>query len=266
MVLKTYSMKQLFNIIAISAGFLLASCDKQALELTAQSSATVAFIHAAPTPPPQPPSLAPAVDILVDNQLANGSRRLSYGLVSAGGGVGNGGAYMPIAPGSRSIKLSPDSGKVNFINATLQFDAKKAYTVVAYDTLPVSGAQTLRAVQLTDDLTVPTGTNVHVRFLHLAPLAPAVDVTLLRTGSSPDSVTLTNRSYLGATPNAATLSAFTPIPGATAYTLRVKLAGTQTVVFTTSLGANLTSGRIVTLAAIGSARGQALGAMALRHY
>jgi len=111
-------------------------------------------------------------------------------------------------------------------------------------TLAASGARTLRAVQLTDDLTVPSGTNVHVRFLHLAPLAPAVDITLLRTSPSTDSVTLTNRSYLGATPNATALSAFAPIPGGT-YTIRVKLPGTQTVVATFPLGTNLSSGRIV---------------------
>lgn len=258
MVLKTLSMKQLFNIILIGVGLFFASCEKQALELTAQSSATMAFIHAAPG--------APTVDVLVDDLLSNGSRRLSYGAVSAGGGTGNGGAYLPIAPGSRTIKVSPDSGKTNVINASLQFDALKAYTVVAYDTLLASGTPTLRAVQLTDDLTVPTGTNVHVRFLHLAPLAPAVDLTLLRTSAAtPDSVTLTNRTYLGATPNAAALSTFAPIPGGT-YTLRVKLAGTQTVVATFNLGTTLSSGRIVTLAAIGTARGVALGAMALRHY
>jgi hypothetical protein len=260
MVLKTYSMKQLLNILTIGTAFLFASCDKEALELTAQSSASVAFIHAAPTLPP-----TTAVDILIDDLVSNGGRRLTYGAVSVGGGAGNGGAYMPITPGSRTIKISPDSGKTNFINATLQFEAKKAYTVVAYDTLAASGTRTLRAVQLTDDLTAPSGTNVHVRFLHLAPLAPAVDITLLRTSPSTDSVTLTNRSYLGATPNATALSAFAPIPGGT-YTIRVKLPGTQTVVATFALGATLSSGRIITLAAIGTARGQALNAMALRHF
>jgi hypothetical protein len=96
-------------------------------------------------------------------------------------------------------------------------------------------------------------------------LAPAVDLTLVRNAATPDSVTLTNRTYLGASPNATSLSAFTPIPGGS-YILRVKLAGTQTVVAAFSLGTTLTSGRIITLAAIGTARGQALSAMALRHY
>ena len=259
-------MKQLFNILTISAGLLFASCEKQALELTAQSSATVAFMHAAPTPPPIAPAVAPAVDILIDGLLSNnGSRRLSYGLVSIGGGGGNGGAYMAITPGSRSIKISPDSGRTAFINANLQFDALKSYTVVAYDTLASAGAQTLRAVQLTDDLTVPSDTTVHVRFLHLAPLAPAVDITLVRTSPKLDSVTLSNRAYIGATPNATALSAFTPIPGGT-YTLKVKLPGTQTLVTSFALSTTLSNRRIITLAATGTARGQALGAMALRHF
>jgi hypothetical protein len=124
----------------------------------------------------------------------------------------------------------------------------------------------LRAVQLTDDLTVPSDTTVHVRFLHLAPLAPAVDITLVRTSPKLDSVTIRNRAYIGATPNASALSAFTPIPGGTAYTLKVKAAGTQTVVATFSLGTALTSRRIVTLVATGTARGQALRAMALVHF
>jgi hypothetical protein len=258
-------MKQLFNILTISAGLLFASCEKQALELTAQSSAAVAFIHAAPTPPPIAPAVAPAVDILIDGLLSNGSSRLSFRTFSAGGGSGNGGAYMAITPGSRSIKISPDSGRTAFISANLQFDASKAYTVVAYDTLASTGAQTLRAVQLTDDLTVPSDTTVHVRFLHLAPLAPAVDITLVRTSPKLDSVTLSNRAYIGATPNASALSAFTPIPGGT-YTLKVKLPGTQTLVTSFALTTTLSNRRIITLAATGTARGQALGAMALRHF
>lgn len=258
MELKTTSMKKLLNILTIGAGLILVSCEKQALELTAQNAATVAFIHAAPG--------APTVDVLVDDLVSNGSRRLTYGTVSAGGGVGNGGAYTPITPGLRNIKVSPDSGRTNVVSANLQFDPSKAYTVAVYDTLPASGTATLRAVQLTDDLTVPTGSNVHVRFLHLAPNAPAVDITLLRTAPSLDSVTISNRTYLGATPNTTTLSAFTPIPGGTAYTLRVKLAGTQTLVTSVNLGNNLQGGRILTLGAIGTARGASLSAMILRHF
>lgn len=254
-------MKKLLNIVLLgSAIAVLPSCKKEALDLNPDANAAVAFIHASPG--------SPAVNVLIDNQViivnTNAARTISYGTVSAGGGGGTGGAYTTVLSGAREVKVSPDSGRNNVVSTSLTFAANKAYTVAVYDTLPVSGTAALRAVQLTDDLTPPTGTNVHVRFLHLAPLAPAVDLTLVR-GANVDSVTLSNRTYLGATPNATALSAFAPIAGGTAYTLRVKLAGTQTVVAIFNLGATLTSGRIVTLAAIGTARGQGLNAMALRH-
>jgi hypothetical protein len=250
--------KLIYSLLAI-ASLGITACEKDAVTLIGDANSSVAFIYAAPA--------APTADIVIDGLVSNGSRRLTYDLrTSLGGGGGNGGAYIPLLNGSRNIKISTDSGRTSLVDANWAFLANKSYTVAVYDTLPISGTQTLRSVQLTDDLTPPTGTNVHVRFLHLAPLAPAVDLTLLRTAPALDSVTLTNRTYLGATPNATTLSTFAPIPGGTAYTLRVKLAGTQTVVATFNLGTNLSAGRIVTLAAIGTARGASLNAMALRHY
>ncbi len=252
-------MKKLIQTICGIALISFTACDKEAIKLNDQANASFAVIHAAPG--------APTVDIVVDGLVANGSRRLSYGLISAGGGTGNGGIYMPVLAGTRNIKVSTDSGKTSVVNADLEFATNSASTIVVYDTIATSGTAALRSVRLNDDLTVPSGTNVHVRFLHLALLAPAVDITLVRTSVSPvDSVTLTNRTYLGANPNAIALSAFAPIPGGTAYTVRVKLAGTQTVVLAVNLAAStLASGRIVTLSAIGTARGASLGVLAARH-
>ena len=250
-------MKKLIQTICGIALISFTACDKEALKLNDQANATFAVIHAAPG--------APTVDIVVDKLVANGSRRLTYGNVSAGGGTGGGGMYMPVLAGTRNIKISTDSGKTSVVNADLEFATNTASTIVVYDTIAVSGTPSLRSVRLNDNLTVPTGTNVHVRFLHLAPLAPAVDITLVR-GANLDSLTLTNRTYLGASPNATALSAFTPITGGSAYTVRVKLAGTQTVVLAVNLAAStLATGRIVTLSAIGTARGTALGVLAARH-
>lgn len=106
---------------------------------------------------------------------------------------------------------------------------------------------------------------IHMFAFYTSPNAPAVDVTFVR-GANLDSVTITNRTYFGGTPNAATLSAFQPLTGGTAYTMRVKLAGTQTLVSSVNLGSSLTSGRIITLAAIGTAKSQPLSFAAFRHY
>lgn len=250
-------MKKIIQIFCCLVLISITACDKEALKLNEQVNASFAVIHAAPG--------APTVDIVIDGLVANGSRRLSYGVLSAGGGTGGGGIYMPIENGTRNIKISPDSGKTNVVNSDLLFPANSASTIVVYDTIAASGAPSLRFVQLSDNLTAPTGTNTHIRFLHLAPLAPPIDVTLIR-GTNIDSVTLTNRTYLGASPNASSLSTFTPVTGGNAYTYKIKLAGTQTVVVSGSLTSSLTTGRIVTLAAIGSAKGLSLGVLTARHY
>ncbi|MBR2648476.1 MAG: DUF4397 domain-containing protein [Sediminibacterium sp.] len=230
----------------------LSACNKDAITLNTDASASFAVLYASPG--------GPTVDILVDGILSNGSRRLTYGTTSAGGGSGNGGTYIPITTGSRNIKISPDSGKTNLVDATNQFDANKPYTFAVYDVLPSP-----KFVLIPDDLTLPTGTNTHVRFLHLAPGGPTVDVTF--TKGTADSVTLTGKSYIGASPNATSLAPFTPIPGASSgYTIKIKQAGTQTVLLAVSAGSNFTAGRIVTIAAIGTAASQPLSAMVLRHY
>jgi hypothetical protein len=235
-------------VIAVGLG----ACNKDAITLNTDASASVAVLYATPT--------GPTVDILVDGILSNGSRRLTYGTASAGGGGGNGAVYIPVLTGSRNIKISPDSGKTNLVDATNQFDANKAYTLAVYDVLP-----TPKSVLIPDDLTVPSGSNVNVRFLHLAPNGPAVDVTL--TKGTADSVTIANKSYIGSTPNAAAIAPFTPVPGAASgYVMKIKQAGTQNVLLSVSLGTNMTPGRIVTFAAIGTAASQPLAAIAMRHY
>jgi Domain of unknown function (DUF4397) len=254
-------MKLTYRLTIIAAfGFMMNACEKikEATELNPSASSTAQIVHAAPdaaTP-------LPAYDIVVDGLVANGSRRITYGITSLSGGGGNAPAYLPLLEGSRNIKISRDSGKTSVIDVTLPFEKNKAYTIVAYDTL-VGGK--LKVVRLNDDLTRPASGVTHVRFVHAAPNAPAVDITLLRTAPSTDSVTLSNKSYLGANPNAEALSAFAPVPGGT-YTLKVKLAGTQTLVTSASLGTTLTAGRIYTFYAIGTAQTRPLSVISTRHF
>lgn len=179
---------------------------------------------------------------------------------------GNSG-YLAATPGSRTIQVRPaGSNAINYINLTnQQVEFNKATTLVVYDTTTASSTA-LRSVRLNDDLSLPASGQVKVRFLHLAPNAPAVDVTLVRTsGTTVDSVTLTNRSYLGTNPNAASLSAFAGIPSGV-YTIRVKLAGTQTVALQ-STNANLSAlNGIYTLFAAGTAVGAPLTNNIIRHF
>ena len=100
-----------------------------------------------------------------------------------------------------------------------------------------------------DNLTAPASGKAHVRFIHLSPDAPAVDITL-----TDGTVVFGDYIFKEA-------SAFTPLNAAT-YNLQVRLAGTSTVVLELPNIA-LTAGKIYTVFAKGFVGGtgtQALGA------
>ncbi|HAD33406.1 MAG TPA: cell wall anchor protein, partial [Chitinophagaceae bacterium] len=89
----------------------------------------------------------------------------------------------------------------------------------------------------------------HVRFVHLSPDAPAVDVAV--TGGS---VVFANKAFK-------TYTAFTPLDAGT-YNLEVRVAGTSTVALPLP-GIALTAGKIYTVFAkgfLGGTGAQALGA------
>jgi Domain of unknown function (DUF4397) len=175
--------------------------------------------------------------------------------------------YLAAVPGQRTIQARPSGNSaINYVNLTnQQVDFNSASTIVVYDTTTVN-SNALLSVRLTDDLSFPVSGQVKVRFLHLAANAPTVDVTLLRTSATTlDSVTLTSVSYIGTTPNQAKLSAFTGVPSGI-YTIRVKLAGTQTVALQ-SANVNLSGlNGIYTLYAAGTAVGAPLTNNVIRHF
>jgi hypothetical protein len=115
------------------------------------------------------------------------------------------------------------------------------FAVNALDSITFSG--------YLDTLTAPAAGNAHVRFIHLSPDAPAVDIALTGGG-----VVFPNVSYLDNT-------ALTRFVAGT-YDLEVRLAGTSTVVLPLPDVA-LTAGKIYTVWARGFVAGtgaQALGA------
>jgi hypothetical protein len=81
----------------------------------------------------------------------------------------------------------------------------------------------------------------HVRFIHLSPDAPAVDVAV--TGGD---VLFGNVAFRGFT-------AYSPVPAGT-YDLEVRLAGTDTVALPLP-GINLEEGKVYTVFAMGLAAG-----------
>jgi hypothetical protein len=243
-------MKKLF--ILIVTGAVLAGCGKENTLSTSISSA--AFINASPG--------TPSFQILGDTMQ----------LTSTALALRANSGYLGFTPGTRRIEVKSGTNNANsHINATTQtFDQGSAYTYIVYDTL--AGATTattgsLRFARLNDNLALPNAGLVKVRFIHTAINAPAVDVTLLRTSATtPDSVTISNASYIGNTPNVNALSTFSNIPAGT-YSIRVKLAGTQTLALIPAPSATLTATQgIYTLFATGTAKGQPLSVGAFRNY
>ncbi len=176
---------------------------------------------------------APNVDILVNDAVV--ATNVPY-LASL--------QYTELNSGNNRIRVNVTGTTTTVIDATLPFDEGKNYSIFAVDSV-----NKISAIRLDDDLTAPSSGKTHVRFVHLSPNAPAVDIAV--TGGP---VLFPNYSFKQS-------SAFTPIDAGT-YNLEVRLAGTSTVVLSLP-GVPLVDGKIITVYArgfVGATGDQALGA------
>lgn len=219
--------KILFPLLLISLSiFLLSGCSEDDEPVTlAASKSMVMVIHASPN--------APGVDLLVDNQVAG--TNLTFP---------NNTGYLEVNSGSRNTKVNVTGTNTTVIEANLSLAENTAYSVFAVDSVSKIGA-----VVLTDDLSTPATGKAHVRFVHLSPDAPAVDITL-----TDGTVVFPNRAFKEFT-------AFTPLEAGT-YNLQVRVAGTTTIALDLP-GITLQAGKIYTVFAKGFLAGtgtQALGA------
>jgi hypothetical protein len=211
-----------FALAALATAF--TSCDKT--EEPVVTKAKVMVVHASPD--------APGVDLLVDNTKQN-SAALTFG---------NNTSYLDVTSGTRNIKVNVAGTTNSVIAADVQFTENKNYTIFAVDSVAK-----IAPLVLTDDVTAPAAGKAHVRFVHLSPNAPAVDVAV--TGGS---VLFPNTAFKGST-------AFSPLAAGT-YNLEVRVAGTTTVALPLP-NITLTAGKIYTVYAkgfLGGTGAQALGA------
>jgi len=187
--------------------------------------ANVKVVHASPD--------APGVDLLVDNSIAGSNLTFP-----------NNTGYLAVDEGTRNVKVNVSGTSTTVIEADLTLDANTNYSVFAVDAVA-----NLSPLVIVDDLTSPTSGNAHVRFIHLSPDAPSVDIT-----TNSGAVVFGNYSFKD-------FSNFTPLP-AGSFDLQVRLAGTETVVLELP-GISLADGNIYTVFAKGFVTGmdsQALGA------
>jgi hypothetical protein len=201
--------------------------NKEVTGATTSGNGRVMIVHASPN--------APGVEALLANTVLNPGSPLTFP---------NNTGYLSVAAGMRGFKVRPAATTTDVINANVSVAANQNYSVFATDSV-----SKIAPLVLTDDLTPPASGKAHVRFVHLSPNAPAVDVAVTGGG-----VVFANRRFKEFTP-------FTPLDAGT-YNLEVRLAGGTTVVLPLP-GIVLQAGKIYTVFArgfVGATGAQALGA------
>lgn len=219
-------MVKLMSLLAVSSVFI--ACDK---DDDPAPVAKVMVVHASPN--------APNVDVRINNTVA--LTNVPFPANST---------YTDVTAGATNIKVSPTGTTTYVIDANVTLTANTNYSVFAIDSV-----SKIKAAVVTDNLAAPATGKSHVRFFHLSPNAPAVDIAV--TGGP---VLFANRTFNDQSANAAVAN-FTPVDAAT-YNLEVRLAGTSTVVLALP-NIPLAAGKIYTVFAkgfVGGAGAQALGA------
>lgn len=219
----TQRFSLLTSALLLASILVLSSCDKD----DDKTYADVMVTHASPD--------APGVDLLIDNVKKN-SAALTYP---------NNTGYLETESGTRNIKVNVAGTTTTVINADLMLTKDVNYSIFAIDSV-----SKISAIVFEDDLSAPAAGKAHVRFLHLSPNAPAVDVAVASSGA----VVFGDVSFKEGT-------AFTPLDAGT-YNLDVRVAGTSTVALVLP-AITLEAGKIYTVFAKGFLGGtgvQALGA------
>jgi hypothetical protein len=221
----------LLPLIAVTS-IALTSCsddDNNNIAAPQTTTAKVKVVHTSPD--------APKVDILLDNAFVD---TLSFPRNTT---------YLDVPAGERNVKVRATGTSIVPIDANVTFDANKIYSVFAIDVL-----SNISALVTTDDLIAPASGKAHVRFIHLSPDAPAVNI--IANGS----VTLfSNRSFNKSI--TAAEQAFTPVDAGT-YDIQVRTVNGNALALDLP-GITLTAGKIYTVFAKGLLSGtgsQALGA------
>ncbi len=215
--------------LALISVTVFSGCDEDEDEPQAVAKqANVQVVHASPD--------APAVDLLIDDVKIN----------SAGLAFPNNTAYLKVNEGLRNFKINVSGSPTptTVINVNVDLKADKNYSVFAIDSV-----KKISAIAYEDNLDAPKVGFAKVRFIHLSPNAPAVDVTT-DTGVK----LFSNQEFEDA-------SGFLEVTPAT-YNLQVKVAGTATLALPVP-GVKFESGKIYTIFAkgfLGGIGAQELGA------
>jgi Domain of unknown function (DUF4397) len=140
----------------VLCGFILAlgmtACLKNG-DIAPQNSGGLSIYHSSPD--------APDVNIIIDNEVIN-TEAFKYKNYSN---------YVDVQAGDRRIKFNSYSNGANFVDSTLSFEANKFYSLFMVNV--VSKAEVIKTQDAGD---FPSAGKAMVRFVHLSPDAPPVDI------------------------------------------------------------------------------------------
>lgn len=174
----------------------------------------VMLVHASPN--------TPDVDLYLNDVLQNGN----------GFAYGDASTYVQSFTGLINIRLN-ERGTANvLVDKGVEFNQNGNYSIFVIDTLP-----DVKTMVLEDDLSEPQLGKAKVRFIHLSPDAPAVDVLNLLDSS----VVVSNMSFKSYT-------AFLPL-NAGVYDLGIRVVGDSSIIPLPSL--TLSAGKVYTAMAKG---------------
>jgi hypothetical protein len=178
---------------------------------------------------------APAVDVLVNG--TDVFTDVTYKEVTN---------YANLPAGTYTVTIEAAAGGPAVFTASLTVADDTDYTVAARGTLATDPMYPFGLQVYTDNNAAPARGKAHVRFIHLSPGAPAVDIVAVGPGGTPVIPVITNTAYLEA-------SAYTPVDAQT-YDLQVRIAGAATVVLNLP-GITLGPGNVYTVLAVGNLTG-----------
>jgi hypothetical protein len=188
---KSFEMKKVLyafgSMITIVSLLFLSSCTKE------DKFAQFLVTHASPD--------ASGFDLLIDD------KKVSTSAITFANNTG----YLDVAAGGRNVKVNLTGTMTGLINTDLTLEEDKAYSLFV-----INRAANIEAVLLEDNLSNPSSGKAHLRFGHLSPDAPEVDIKI-KGGA----VIFPNAKFKKFT-------AFTPLDAGT-YNLEVILSGTSIV-------------------------------------
>ena len=117
-------------------------------------TASVSIYHSSPD--------APELNIIMDKVVINLLQAFKYKNYSN---------YLEVEAGIRNFRFNAYSTGTNLVETNLDFEANKVYSLFVMNTL--SRIELLRTVDVTDP---PASGNARVRFIHLSPDAPEIDI------------------------------------------------------------------------------------------